>query len=212
MILSIGTLEFDEVSHRYLLDGRPVPSVTRVISNINEDLMLSTPFMRKTAIGTNVHKICEMINNGERVNISALGEDIRPYVEGYNSFLLKEKYQVIASELRVFSPKFRFAGTLDILARGPKGLALMDIKTSAIVSPITALQLAAYQHCVEEMTAKEEIFGADIGKKARIKERVCIWLTGDGEYELVHYKDPGDWNTFLCKLVSFNWDKKMGLK
>lgn len=197
-------LTFDEVRHEYLLGGKPVPSVTKIISNISEDLMLSTPFIRKTAIGTNVHKVCEMINNGEKINVAALSEDIRPYVNGYIKFLQTAGYTVEVSEMRVFSAKYRFAGTLDIMATGPKGVkTIMDIKTSAIVSPTTALQLSAYEHCYREMNklpAKEKM------------DRVCIWLTGDDNYELIHYKEVNDWNVFLCKLVSFNWDRKVGLK
>lgn len=204
-------LSFDEVRHEYQLEGKPVPSVTKIISNINEDLMLSTPFIRKTAIGTQVHKICEMINNKERVNISALSEDIGRYVNGYIKFREAGKYIPNISELRVFSPKYRFAGTLDILAKDRKGnWALMDIKTSAIVSPTTALQLAAYKQCLEEMAAAGLLPG--FPENLKIKERICIWLTGDDNYELIYYKDEGDWNIFMCHLVVHNWKRKVGLK
>lgn len=197
-------LTFDDARHSYHLDGKPVPSVTKVISNISEDLMLSTPFIRKTVIGTNVHRICEKINNGERVNIAALSEDVSSYVQGYISFLEAGEYTVEASELRVYSAKYRYAGTLDILARDKKGRrVIMDIKTSALVSPTTALQLSAYEHAYREM---EGI------KKSEKIGRICIWLTGDGGYELIHYKDPGDYNVYICKLVAFNWDRKVGLK
>lgn len=204
---SESRLTFDEMAHRYLLDGKPVPSVTKVISNISEDLMLSTPFIRKTAIGTATHKVCEKINLLEKVNVSALSEDVRPYVEGYHKFYESGKYSIVASEMRVFSTKYRFAGTLDILAKNKKGqYAIMDIKTSAMVSPTAMLQMAAYGQALEEMGITDEH-----GKPIKIKERVVIWLTGDGEYELVYYKDPGDWNTFLCHLVVHNWKRKNGL-
>jgi hypothetical protein len=93
---------------------------------------------------------------------------------------------------------------MDILAENSKGKkVVMDIKTSAVVSPTTALQLAAYEYCYREME--------DTPTKEKI-DRVCIWLTGDDNYKLVHYKDPGDFHVFLCKLISLNWDRKMGLK
>lgn len=197
-------LTFDEVRHAYLLDGKPVPSVTKIISNVTEDMMMSNSFIKAGVRGTTVHSICEKINLGEKVNIEQLPEDIDRYVQGYLSFVQGSGYSVTHSEMRVFSAKYRFAGTLDILARNKKGdLALMDIKTSAIVSPTTALQLAAYKMAVEEMGV--------LGKE-KIKERACIWLTGDNSYELIHYKDPGDSNVFICKLVSHNWDRKVGLR
>lgn len=196
-------LQFDEVRHQYLLDGKPVPSVTKVISNVSEDMMLNNSFIKAGVRGTAVHKLCEMINNGEKVNIEQIPEDIDRYLQGYLLFCKQEKYTIIESEMRLASSKYRFAGTMDILATNPKGkLAIMDIKTSAIVSPTTALQLAAYEQCYKEMS--------DL--KSTKMDRVCIWLTGDGGYQLVHYKDPNDWNVFLCKLASFNWDRKVGLK
>lgn len=201
-------LQFDEIAHRYLLDGKPVPSVTKIVSNISEDMMLSAPFIRKTVLGTNVHKVCEKMNNNEKVNISALSEDMRPYVEGYSNFLGSGDYSVICSEMRVFSHRYRYAGTLDILAKNKKDQwCIMDIKTSALVSPTAALQMAAYAQAVEEMGVVD-----DLGLKVRIKDRVVIWLTGDGKYDLVHFKDGGDWNIFMCKLASHNWDVRNGLK
>lgn len=196
-------LTFDEIRHQYLLDGKPVPSVTKVISNVTEDMMLNNSFIKAGIRGTAVHKYCEMINNGERVNISQIPEDISRYVEGYLLFLSQEKYIVEASEMRVFSGTKRFAGTMDILAKDRKGkLCVMDIKTSAVVSPTTALQLAAYEACYREMNK------VPASKKIG---RVCIWLTGDGKYELIHYNDPNDWNVFVCHLVVSNWRRKMGI-
>lgn len=196
-------LVFNTDKHEYVLNGTPVPSVTRVISNITEDMMFNSSFIKAGVRGTAVHKVCEDINNGVKVNFEALGEDIRAYVDGYRAFLAKEAYSVISSELRVYSEKYRFAGTVDIVARDGRGqLAIMDIKTSAMVSPTTALQLAAYEHCYREMNG--------ISPKKTIR-RTVIWLTGDGEYTLGHYIDPTDWNIYLSHLAVYNWRKRNGL-
>lgn len=198
-------LTFDDFHHKYMLDGKPLPSVTSVISNVTEDLLLNSNFIRAGARGTIVHGICEKLNNGEKVNLSELPEDINRYVQGYISFLNSGDYHVTHSEIRVYSVKYRYAGTVDIIGKNRKGQdVVMDIKTSAMVSPTASLQMAAYGHAIEEMRL--------LGPKTKIKERVVIWLTGDGNYQLVPYKDPTDMNTFVCKLVSFNWDKKNGMR
>lgn len=207
----MAILRFDSVRHEYSLDGHMVPSVTKVISNVTEDMMLSNSFLKAGMRGTTVHGICEKINLGEKINIEQLPEDIDRYVRGYLKFVADGKYRVTHSEIRVFSNKYKYAGTLDILADGPKGKALMDIKTSAMISPTTALQLAAYKQAAEEMGILDGAIGKGV-KRAVIKERIAIWLTGDGDYELVHFKDLGDWQTFLCFLVTHNWRRKVGLQ
>lgn len=197
-------LAFDNQRHEYRLNGTPVPSVTRIISNVTDDMILNSSFIRAGVRGTAVHKICEDLNNGLKVNIKALGEDIKAYVDGYVSWRAKETHDIIASELRVYSEKYRFAGTVDIIAKNRKTgkLSIMDIKTSAVVSPTTALQLAAYEHCYRE------IFNI----KSPVKiDRAVIWLTGDGEYTIGHYKDPTDWNIFLSHLAVCNWRRRNGL-
>ena len=201
-------LQFDEIQHRYTLNGKPVPSVTSIISTVSADSILSNNFKMAGIRGTAVHAVCEKLNNGEQVNVSSLDEDINRYVQGYISFLQTGLYEVTHSELRVYSPTKYYAGTVDIIAKNKKGdYCVMDIKTSALVSPTASLQMAAYAGAIEEMSAKGLL---DLGK-IKIKERVVIWLTGDGKYELVKYKDPSDYNVFVCMLAAHNWRKKHGV-
>lgn len=197
-------LVFNNDRHEYLLNGSPVPSVTRIISSVTDDMMLNSSFIRAGIRGTAVHKVCEMINEAATVNFEALSEDIRPYVNGYRAFVAKEPYTVVHSEMRVYSNKYRFAGTVDIIARNPKTgrLAIMDIKTTAVLSPTIALQLSGYEGCYREM------YNVKVSEKI---DRIAIWLTGDGGYQLQHYKDPTDWNTFLCHLAVTNWRRRNGL-
>lgn len=204
-------LTFDELQHEYLLDGKKLPSVTSIISTISADTILSNNFRMAGIRGTAVHAVCEKLNLGEQVNISALDEDIRRYVEGYNIFLQDGAYQVTHTEQRVYSPTKKYAGTVDIIAVNKKGeYCVMDIKTSALVSPTAALQMAAYAGAIEELAKAGLITG--LPEKVKIKERVVIWLTGDNKYQLVPFKDPTDYNVFVCKLVSYNWDKKHNIK
>jgi len=206
MIFKSG-LVFDEVQHRYTLDGKPLPSVTSVISTATADSILSNNFKAAGIRGTAVHKVCEKLNLGEQVNISALDEDIRRYVDGYNLFLQNGAYQVTHSEQRIYSPTRYYAGTVDIIAKDKKGnYVVMDIKTSALVSPTASLQMAGYAGAIEELVKLGQI--PDIPKNAKIKERIVIWLTGDGKYQLVKYKDPNDYSVFICHLVCYNWRRK----
>lgn len=200
-------LTFDELQHEYLLDGKKLPSVTSIISTISADTILSSNFKMAGLRGTAVHAVCEKLNLGEQVNISALSEDISRYVEGYNLFLQHGAYKITHAEQRVYSPSKHYAGTVDIIATNKKGdYCVMDIKTSALVSPTASLQMAAYAGAIEELAKLKVI--SNLPEKVKIKERVVIWLTGDGKYQLVPFKDPQDYSVFICMLVAHNWRKK----
>jgi len=200
-------LQFDEVQHRYTLNGKPLPSVTSVISTVSADSILSNNFKMAGIRGTAVHSVCDKLNRNEQVNISSLDQDIDRYVQGYILFLQAGLYEVTHSEIRVYSPTKHYAGTVDIIAKDKKGNhVVMDIKTSALVSPTASLQMAAYAGAIEELAKLGEI--PDLPKNIKIKERVVIWLTGDGKYQLVKYKDPNDYSVFVCHLVCHNWRRK----
>jgi hypothetical protein len=200
-----STISFDDFKHEYRLNGRPVPSVTRVISNISEDLLLNSNFIRKTAIGTLVHQICDKIKADEAVDFDSMGEEIKPYVMGYLKFREQVPYRLVDSEMRVFSKKYSYAGTVDDIYLNDKGqLAVLDIKTSSVISPTTKLQTAAYAHAIDEMKVFEQ--------HGKVKERGCIWLLGNGDYKLVNFVGKEDFQVFLCHLTVFNWRQKEGVK
>ena len=213
-LAATGNFSFDEREHIYRMYGQIVPSVTKIISTISPDLLMNSNFIRKTQIGTDTHSVCEHLIDAQMgwgsVGYPELNPiavvDAQTYVDGFIKFMDKEDYIFIASELRVHSELYKVAGTMDILALHKKKghLALMDIKTVAKLSPTVALQLWAYDKFYWEMFGKLT--------KTKVKERTAIWLTGDGDYKLKHYNDANDVNVFMCKLVSYQWDKANKIK
>jgi hypothetical protein len=203
----MAKLAYDDFKHEYRLDGNVISGVTSCISSIPEDLLLNSAFIRKTHIGSLVHTVCDTIKQGEHVEIDSLGEEVKPYVEGYLKFRKEAGYTVLGSEVRVFSEKYRYGGCVDDISLNPAGrLAIMDIKTASIVSPTTKLQLAAYAGAVDEMGNMSRM------GHGRVRERSCIWLLGDGDYKIIHYKAKEDFKVFLCHLTVNNWKRKEGLK
>ena len=75
-------------------------------------------------------------------------------------------------------------------------LAIIDIKTTAAMNPVTALQLAAYQ----------EAYNA--GRKEKAQERWAVQLRKDGTYRLHQYKDRADLSVFLACVQIFNWKER----
>lgn len=67
------------------------------------------------------------------------------YVAAARAFCEENLLGVLAVECRVFSDRFNYAGTVDLMARSRSGKVVMvDWKTSKYRYPDNALQLAAY--------------------------------------------------------------------
>ena len=78
---------------------------------------------------------------------------------------------------------------------------ILDIKTSKISSPATAIQLSAYLGAFNEGKKQEE----------KATQRLAIHLNEKGEYKLKKYIDKNDINIFIAALSIFNWRKKNNL-
>jgi hypothetical protein len=201
-------LKFDENVHEYKLNGKIVPSVTKAINNIPEDLRFNSAFIRKQRIGTEVHLLAHQLKKREKLSKDLLTDDNIPYFEGYKKFHKEGGFVLLHSEVRVFSKLYNYAGTVDDVALSQKEkLCVMDIKCTAELSPTTGLQTGGYAIAIDEMIrAKNEIF-IDLASR-KVQERWCIWLTGDGNYKLIPYRNKDDYNVFLCAMTYLHWQQK----
>lgn len=204
-------LHFDEQQHEYTLDDIWVPGVTSCINDISEDLLFSSAFRRKNAIGKAVHKLAEEFNlaliaGGPAFNLARLNDcdpDVASHFRGYLKFMKERDFQIEAAEAKVFSIRYMYAGTMDIVAIDDKPRprrAIVDIKCVAALQPTTALQLAAYKKGWNERNPD----------KLAIR-RYALQLFPDG-YFLKEYIEKTDFDVFHAKLTSYQWDKKHGLK
>lgn len=189
-------LTFDEASHSYALDGRPVPGVTSVIGSILSPVYnKANDLMRRAAaFGSAVHRACELDDRGT-LDMETLDPALLPYLEGWRKFSQDNGGEILHSETKICSYKFRFAGTLDrVLFDGP---TLLDIKTSTTIGPEVGVQTAAYAIAAQE----------SLGIK--IKRRLCVQLTPYG-YKLYQLTDPSDQQIFIAALSCYNWKEKHG--
>lgn len=95
--------------------------------------------------GTEVHKLAERLSRGEEVDVP---EAVRGHVEACVRFLDDWDVQPLLVEAVVVSYRYRYAGTLDLIADLADGRRLLlDYKTARSgVFPDNALQLAAYRY------------------------------------------------------------------
>jgi len=103
-------------------------------------------------VGTVVHGLIEDFLKGKKIP----NQSDEKVVNCWNLFLdwwNKQEYEVVELEKKIFSKKYNYAGTLDLVLKDKQGnLILADIKTSNQISFDYTLQLNAYKEAYEEET------------------------------------------------------------
>ena len=178
-------ITLDEDSHKYTVDGEPVPSVSELTRFISREVYGEvTQYVLENAAarGTAVHKATEAVDKFGSVECD---EDIVPYLEAYIKFRKEHKCEWEKIEwMAVWDDKA--AGTLDRLGKVDGVLTILDIKTSsALQKPLYSAQLNFYYMIAQANGYKPE-------KLAILK------LQKDSTYKLVDIPiDPAVPNALL---------------
>jgi hypothetical protein len=127
------------------------------------------------AKGTEVHAIAAELIHGRMVEVP---DYIAGHVEGYVKFLDKYKVEPILVESVIGHRKWRYCGSLDMVARINGTVAIADIKTSGSgIYAETSYQLAAYRYAETYLDdSGAELKMADLG----IERGFAIWCRADG--------------------------------
>lgn len=202
----MSAVEFREADHSYWLDGRRVPGVTTVLRPLYGDLRFVKQDLLdwKSALGQAVHRAVELHVLDDLV-YDSLDPVVAAYFAQYLLFEVESGFKSTATEVRVLHP-LGYAGTLDLLGTLPRGVgalrknALVDIKTTAALSPAVRLQTAAYQQALVTM---------DEGKSGShaVPQRFALRLTPD-KYRLQPYEtatDASDFAGFLGLFKAYQW-------
>lgn len=130
-------------------------SLDRVIlERIVDKAKNKTEEIKKDAglIGTVVHGLIEDFLKNKKIP----NQSDKKVINCWNLFLdwwNIQEYEVVELEKKIFSKKYNYAGTLDLVLKDKQGnLVLADIKTSNSISFDYALQLNAYRQAYEEET------------------------------------------------------------
>lgn len=190
-------LTFDADKHEYRAGGVVVPSVTQILSACGlYDLGFVSAHALQVAAerGQIVHYCIELYEQGE-LDESTIDPELDGYFESYlrakDAGLLPNKPSAI--EQRVYSEKFKYAGTIDqIYGSG----WINDLKTG-IPQPEIELQLSAYWLTKnEQLNVKpERLTGTYLHEDGTIAEVV--------DYQYV----PHIWLSFL---TNYRWREKYG--
>lgn len=105
-------------------------------------------------IGHNVHDYAEKyFKKSELPKLKT--DQAKKGVEAFHKWIDSHSVEILASEKRLFSKEYYYAGSCDFIARIDGVLGLGDIKTSSGIYPEMRFQTAAYQHAVQEETNRK---------------------------------------------------------
>jgi hypothetical protein len=134
--------------------------------------------------GTDIHALIEAEVKNAIKNTN--GYFIEKWKEQYDSpqilhfidWAIKEKVKFLASEKRVYSEKYWYAGTFDFLCEIKGKIYLGDTKTSSGIWPEFWYQTSAYQNALQECEPETKIDG-----------HIIVNLTKDGKIKVEYNYD-----------------------
>lgn len=159
-------LEFDAKTHRYLVDGEPVPSVTQIISAVlGQSWMAADWYLQR---GRAVHACAALLAQGLDFSYDP---QIEGQVKALRRFYSEVHPEVISTEEKMASAVYRYAGTPDLICLIEGTKTIIDFKAS-IDEERTALQLGGYAVLYGEQHKKPLHYGRGVEIRA------------DGKYQM----------------------------
>jgi hypothetical protein len=185
---------FDAATHSYYIDGRKVPSVTQVLNDLIPGFKAGEWYLNR---GQAVHACAALIAQGVEFEHDPA---IDGQVLAVRRFFADVKPTVIAVEKQVYSARYQYAGTLDLLAVSKIGGCIVDWK--ATLGPSVGYQLAAYSQALAETDGGVEPrtgYGVEIHENGTYKMSPV--------YDLRHFRQG-----WLSLLTAYNIRRQAGIK
>lgn len=195
----MSNLQFDSVSHTYILDGTVLPSVTHICRFLAYDYKSDRPWLAAEAArrGTAIHEACALIDYGEEPEETA---EIAGYLRAYRRFLADYRPEWKGIECPLGSLALGYAGTPDRFGVIAGRRVLVDIKTGRLHVPAVSAQLWGYETLLA--TADFDAIQADY----------ALRLDKSGIYELRPIDTSYPLFTACCLLHDATTTKKGPLK
>ena len=161
---------------------------------LGEQEALSAPYKKSDTAksrGTTVHSIVEAYKHTKE-HIETIPEAYRGFAKAFYNWVKDNDIEILEHERTVFSEKYEFAGTLDLLVRNrqSKNIFLIDVKTGKDIYPEAFLQLSAYKEALRE-------------EQQTVDEIAVVLLKEDGKYKFGQGEDCLD--VFLSVKHLWEW-------
>lgn len=188
---TIPGLTFDPEPHVYRFDGEVIPSVTQLLEPLINYAGVPGAILQHAADrGTAVHLATEFWDDGD-LDEESIDPEVLPYVQAWQRFRGESGFVVERSEMRLYSARHRYAGTVDCIGILGGRRVMVEKKTTAVLAPATAIQVTAYRRAYNETCLPHE----------RIRQSYSVHLRRDGTYRLDEWTpDEEHWAAFLALL------------
>jgi len=189
---------FDEQLHRYTDEhGIILPSVTQVLKDngfINFDGVPFHILEHKRQLGTLVHKVTELYDQGESLEEFEIPDEIMPYCEGWINFRCDSGFQPTLIEHQIIGEisGMRYGMKLDVEGWLNNEHYIIEKKCGANESPVWGLQTAGY----------------DLGRHGRPTARRAAVQLGPQfprGYKLFPYTERTDYQIWGAALAQTIW-------
>jgi len=190
-------LTFEEGPHVYRYNGAVVPSVTQVLHGMVDYSRVDPAALdRAKKEGQAIHKMVELDILDE---LEKLPKWLDGHYAAWQKFKRDKDFTPQGTEFRMYDPRLRVAGTLDLI--GDMGqfaaLALIDLKRSLYAGAVIGLQLAGYKKLWNDTMVP-------LGH-LRVRDRHALVLRANGTYKLEPFPDESDEQTFVACVMRHHW-------
>lgn len=185
-------IRFEAESHQYFVDGREVPSVSRILT---DGLGLESAFYTEEGRdrGELVHRITALSHGG----VEGIEESLMGYLVAYRQFC--DEYRPVWDLIEEPLGHEAFAGTPDRVGTIRGTRSVVDLKTGGPL-PWHPLQLSAYEWLAKAWDREHQLGGTGLPY-----QRMAVYLKADGTYRVKVARRPGDWSTFCALLEVARW-------
>jgi hypothetical protein len=182
-------LTFDPATHQYRIDGRPVPNVTQVLSELLPSWRASEWHLQR---GSAIHACAAMIAKGQ---IFEYDPQIDGQVKACRKWFHDFRPVVNMVETQVCSVKYQFAGTIDLLVDDG---TMVEWKSSP--TAIAPMQMAGYSLAFAEAGIK-------------IEKGICVALGENGQYRCSEVYKLARWRQrWLALLTVYGIRKQLKIE
>jgi hypothetical protein len=186
---------FDSIAHRYWLGDKEMPSVTKIISPLNDFSMVNPDVLSKKAkSGSDIHLTVKLwLDN--TLDESTLDEGNKIALDLVNAWLISDdacQFGILKEwENPTYHEKLKYGGTADLVFDE----AIVDLKTRKYNKYYDTVQLAGYLKMYPEWPPKSLwVLSIDIVERKTTFQRA---------------ENKQSWGMFRQLFDKFNYDKGM---
>ena len=194
-------LDYDEDAHSYKVDGVKVPSVTRIVDacfpkNLTEwAVTLGEEEYHRILdealdIGNYTHEWIESYINEQPFNATT-----NPSIKAFLNWEKVKNLEWLSSERKIYCDRFKYAGTVDAVAKINGRVCVIDFKTSRKIYKPYHLQVTAYAQAIKRIDGLRQL---PLGIILRLDKET-------GQYQQKVFEPKDHFKTFVKCMELRQW-------